>query len=627
MGFVTRRGCGGARPRLVPGVILLWLLATAAVTWAPVANAASPAAPPYSLPYLHVGKTSGPAGLPQVLDANNRVVLLRGVNVNGLEDYWADSATPLVTPYPTSPGPYANGACPARNPAVESMAVCAVDLVQLQALGYDSIRLAVSWSLLEPRPGFIDSAYIDRIEQVVGWARAAGIYVVIDMHQDAWSKYVFTEAGQPCPPPFKTVGGFHESDGAPQWATTTVTPTCALNGTRELDTAVQENFQKFWSDFPGPDGIGLQEHYASVMLALGQRFHADPTVAGYEVINEPSPGLMPAVVMDATELFPFYGKVVATVTGAIPGFRQLFFVEPDITRDITDRSFLLAPWSAFSSYPNVVYSPHIYTRIFTPDQALNQPDLAAAFPLDGGYASAVQDAANLGLPLWVGEFGNDVPDDGTILRAHYANSDADAIGNSLWVWKADTGANFSVYHGPFGEGVPFPSRVKFSSRAYPLFTAGTLEGVDFNPDTGAFKVRATAPPGAGCGDRATATVVFVPAAATGAVVATNAALEVLAVPGGRLAFVYPAGGAYTVSLAPAPGLSVTTRCGPGNGRDGAPNPGVNTAGGPGPVAAGTPVTSAGDPESWRWALLAAAPLVLFSGLALARRRLGAAPDR
>jgi endoglycosylceramidase len=523
-------------------------------------RAADPVQPLYTLPFLHVGPASGPAALPQVLDPAGRVVLLRGVNVNGLEDYWADSATPLATPYPTSPAAYAGGACPQRNPAVESMAVCALDFPQLQALGYDSIRLGVSWSLLEPAPGVIDSTYIDRIQQVVGWAKDRGLYVVIDMHQDAWSKYVYTAAGQLCPPTFKTVGGFHESDGAPGWASTAVTPTCALNGTRELDTAVQENFQKLWSDLPGPDSVGLQEHYAAVMLALARRFIGESTVAGYEIMNEPSPGLTAPDVMAVTELFPFYAKVIGNVTSAIPGFRQLFFVEPDITRDITDQSLVLVPWSTFSGYPNVVYAPHVYTRVFTPDAALNAPALDAAFPLDGGYRSAVTDAVNLGLPLWVGEFGNDVADDETFLRTHYANSDADGIGNSLWVWKAELAAGFSVYHGPFGEGSAFPSRVKFTSRVYPLFTAGQLDALEYQPDTGMGQLRATSPATAQCDARARATILFVPASATGTVTAVNAGLEVLAVPGGRMAFVYPAGGIYGVSVGPAGTSAVTSSC-------------------------------------------------------------------
>src|SRR5438045_7068872 len=44
--------------------------------------------------------------------------------------------------------------------------------------------------------GVFDTAYVDRIRQAVGWARAHGIYVVLDMHQDAWGKYVATPAGR-----------------------------------------------------------------------------------------------------------------------------------------------------------------------------------------------------------------------------------------------------------------------------------------------------------------------------------------------------------------------------------------------------------------------------------------------
>ncbi|HXA42396.1 MAG TPA: cellulase family glycosylhydrolase [Candidatus Solibacter sp.] len=503
---------------------------------------------PYQLNYLAVGPAAGPAGLPQVTDAAGRTVLLRGVNVNGLEDYWQNSPTPLAVPYPISTSAYTGDQCPARNTAVESMAVCWFDAPQMRALGYDSVRLAVSWSLLEPQPGQVDTAYIDRIAQVVAWFKAAGMYTIIDMHQDAWSKYIYSSTGEVCPPPFQSVGGSREADGAPAWASARVTPACALLGVRELDAAVQEDFQRFWSDVAAPDGVGLQEHYASVVLALASRFHGDPSVAGYELMNEPSPGFAAPEVMDQVELFPFYSKVIRTVTGAVAGFRQLVFIEPDITRDITDQSNILVPWSVFSSYPNVVYAPHVYTRVFTPDANLN----AAAgtpffFPLNGGYDSAVRDAKSLGLPLWVGEFGNGVPDDESILRAHYGYADAYGIGSSLWVWKADQSSGFSVYHGPFGVGSPFPSRVKFTSRVYPMFTAGQLRSLNYNPDTGAFQVDGTSPR-VQCGDRTRATVLFVPAVSQGVVTAQGAAVETVAVPSGRIAFAYPRGGEYRVTL-------------------------------------------------------------------------------
>ena len=107
-----------------------------------------------------------------------------------------------------------------------------------------------------------------------------------------------------------------------------------------------------------------------------------PTVAGYEIINEPSPGFnaIPGEV-DATELFPFYAKVIDHVVSSVPGFRQLFFIEPNVERDVTDHSAIVTPWSAYSSYPNVVYAPHVYTGTFTLDQRFGTKHVIGKFRL------------------------------------------------------------------------------------------------------------------------------------------------------------------------------------------------------------------------------------------------------
>src|SRR5262249_28822066 len=128
-------------------------------------------------------------------------------------------------------------------------------------------------------------------------------------------------------------------------------------------------------------------------------------------------------------------NVVANVTG----FQQLFFIEPDAIRNVTDARSEFTPWSSFSSYANVVYAPHIYTDVFTLNAELASvipgAILDPLFPMSNGYANAAGDAKALGLPLWIGEFGNNVTDDETLLRMHYENSDQYAIGNTVWAWK------------------------------------------------------------------------------------------------------------------------------------------------------------------------------------------------
>src|SRR5438045_1821185 len=106
---------------------------------------------------------------PQIVDATGRQVLLRGVNDNQLGDYYqADPAIPSTVP------------------------LAEADFTQMAGLGFDAVRLIVHWSLLEPEPGVIDDAYLAQIHEAVSWAATHGIYVVLDMHQDAWGKYIAT---------------------------------------------------------------------------------------------------------------------------------------------------------------------------------------------------------------------------------------------------------------------------------------------------------------------------------------------------------------------------------------------------------------------------------------------------
>src|ERR1035437_2204747 len=124
-----RRGNSGIKRDSSSRLLALTIAAAAlppAISGAPTVRAQADVAPPHQLNFLAVGPASGPAGLPQVIDSNGRTVLLRGVNLNGLEDYWQDSTTPLAIPYPTSTSAYVAGACPRRNKAVESMAVCSL---------------------------------------------------------------------------------------------------------------------------------------------------------------------------------------------------------------------------------------------------------------------------------------------------------------------------------------------------------------------------------------------------------------------------------------------------------------------------------------------------------------------
>ncbi|PUB24293.1 aryl-phospho-beta-D-glucosidase BglC (GH1 family) [Promicromonospora sp. AC04] len=61
-------------------------------------------------------------------------------------------------------------------------------LDQVRAQGFNSIRIPVTWGQHQggAPDHTIDPAYLDRVEEVVGWALDDGFYVMINIHHDSW---------------------------------------------------------------------------------------------------------------------------------------------------------------------------------------------------------------------------------------------------------------------------------------------------------------------------------------------------------------------------------------------------------------------------------------------------------
>jgi endoglycosylceramidase len=453
-------------------------------------------------------------------------VLLRGVNVAGLGDYWRKD---LTLSYPTATSAFEHGACPKTDESIEPPPVCAKDFSKIASLGFNSVRLTLSWSRLEPKPGVIDQPYLRRIDQVVRWARDAGLWIVLDLHQDGWSKYAYTRGT--CPPGLDPTPGY---DGAPEWATDTTLPFCTVHGTRELDPGVALNFQRLWSNALGPDGVGLGDHLAHVTAVLAQRYQHDPTVVGYDLLNEPSPGtaLPPAAEV---QLNAYYAKAIAAMRTAAPGLRQLVFVEPDVARaTVTPAPTEPVPFSAYSDYPNVVFAPHIYTGVFTADAIAGQPQRVQQTGPD--WDAAVRDARALGLPMWVGEFGCGPDADDTILEPAYQELQHRGIGGAMWIWKenhndTNPAQTWSI------EGSP---REVSTARGYPMLTGGQLFSLEDNPLTHRFAMIVAFAKGT--------TVVFLPPSETGPLHLTGARAAIRRVGAARVVALTPTAGVVTLSV-------------------------------------------------------------------------------
>jgi endoglucanase len=58
----------------------------------------------------------------------------------------------------------------------------------IRAQGFRSVRIPVTWSAHQSTtaPYAVEAAYMSRVRQVVDWALAENLYVVLNVHHDSW---------------------------------------------------------------------------------------------------------------------------------------------------------------------------------------------------------------------------------------------------------------------------------------------------------------------------------------------------------------------------------------------------------------------------------------------------------
>ncbi|MFC4906383.1 glycoside hydrolase family 5 protein [Actinomadura gamaensis] len=393
---------------------------------------------------------------PRIVDAAGRQVLLRGVNVNQLVDFHAGR-----------PG------FPATRPLGED------DFRQMAALGFDVVRLGVSWSKIEPAPGRYDPSYLGRIDQAVAWARRNGLYTVIDMHQDGWNAEP-TPPGTSCPAGTSPMDGY---DGAPEWATVTDgAPRCQFTG-RDISPAGDRAFTNFYYDRDG-----VQSRLVDAWGMLAARFGSDPSVAGFDPLNEPGFGEQ-APVTSSLLLGRFYDRVLRRIRTSETR-PHLFFAEPSILW--SGAGFDAMPRGSFADDPDVVFAPHLYAESITMDASLGLPPVTT---IEHGFTLASRTARNL--PVWSGEWGYWGPER-TVqnkIRRYAVQEDRHLIGGAFWVWKQacgdpqngtePIGGGLNKVDCATGEDLPRdPVAVRALSRAYPRAAPGVLTHLSHPGDRG-----------------------------------------------------------------------------------------------------------------------------------------------
>lgn len=248
--------------------------------------------------------------------------------------------------------------------------------------GFNMARLTLMWEAIEPRAGQYDQAYLDKIARLVDEASKRGIYVLLDMHQDLYSRWV---------------GG----DGAPDWAFPSDVDPHNNSATEGFEGGMwgmaysqsDEIRRCFTNFFTSPD---LREHYRKAWQEVARRVKGNPYILGYDIMNEPSNGdiLNLTGEFENDYLKPFYQEMILAIRDVHPG--AVGFVEPNMYDTYLSN---LTPFEI----DGLVFAPHLYDALsvsFRFNMILEDVVLGELLQ------KLREKAEELGLPLFVGEFGD-----------------------------------------------------------------------------------------------------------------------------------------------------------------------------------------------------------------------------
>jgi endoglycosylceramidase len=375
-----------------------------------------------------------------LVDALGREITLTGINarVEGIFDVTFDDGRVPLQPIP----PF--GADDAR---------------RMRELGFNALRLPINWSGIEPTEGGgFDEAYLDRVAAAVETAHSHGLLVLVDIHQDAYSK----EIGE---------------DGAPYWAIVPRPPE-RLEGpledldARRLSKPVLDAFETFFG--PSADGARLRQRFAAMAAHVAARFAGHPGVAGLELFNEP--------ITTHDHLVAFHSEVLAAVRAVAP--RMLVFFEPTATRNFLDRADIPdAPLGA-----GTVYAPHVYTAAFG-DDAVRAAVTRDA--LERSYVNAREEADAWQTPLVVGELGfpPTAPTFTDYMRWHAELAESERASTFFWLWKENSQGSWGLFdHEPDGTWKERAIVIDALARVRLEACAGLVTRVDYDAARGVLEV-------------------------------------------------------------------------------------------------------------------------------------------
>lgn len=250
------------------------------------------------------------------------------------------------------------------------------DIKRIAELGYNSVRPALNSRLFlteDDKPAYVDEGF-QLLDNLVKWSKKYGVYVIIDMHA--------APGGQT---------GQNIDDSA--------------NNQPEL--FMDEKYQQRLSD---------------LWVKIATRYKDEPTVAGYDILNEPLPQRTGSEGRYKSQLEPLYKQVTKAIR-TVDNKHMIIVEGADWAND----------WSAFTTPfdQNMVYQFHYY--------CWDQPSV-----LKGIHQYLDYQKRN-NVPVWVGETGESSD------AIYWGTTDffeAHNIGWSFWPWKKMAGVNAPYSYSP-----------------------------------------------------------------------------------------------------------------------------------------------------------------------------------
>ncbi len=211
-------------------------------------------------------------------------------------------------------------------------------LADASARGFNLLRLSVYWDEMEPTDDAWNEAYFAEIQTVLDRAEAHGIWVVLTMHQDNFNT---------------RFGG----KGMPDWVTDDEGLPFEPQDVWFLN-AVQPALMESWENlYEKPEFRAAQ---IDAWEEIVTRFHASPSVIGYDLLYEPfgkirdGENFIAAVErVESTQLTPMYQRLTTAIRAIEPD--QWVFIEAPNQASLGIRS-----WLGAIDGGNIAFFPHMY---------------------------------------------------------------------------------------------------------------------------------------------------------------------------------------------------------------------------------------------------------------------------